>query len=203
MSKAKSVFVCAFTNTPPDGWLGTLPSPDLVMYEAISNAANELFVQEGIEGTVVSPCYAKAPEFQDFLKTANQSVPFISVIGTFPDGTKKFYVSKSASNIKNAIRAMWKGEFGGTDLPTNPGDGDGGWGQGDGGLLCRLIPPLCALGFLPWLALAAVATYKTAESRSTTGKIMWGAPATLLWLGFFERGGVKQIQWWLKKINPS
>ena len=204
MSKAKSVFICIFTDKAPNsGGIYTpelLGSPETGMYQAVSQAGVELF-QEGIEGTTSSMCYAGAPDFQAYLKTVNMSPPFVAIMGTFEDGTKKQFLLKSTTGVKNYIRAMWTGEFGGTGIPTNPGDADGGWGQGDGGLLCKLIPPFCALGFLPWLILAGVATYKTAESRSPLGKATWGIPAGLLWLGFFERGGAKQIQWWINKLG--
>lgn len=203
MSKAKSVYICIFTDKAPNS--GGIYAPELLgapesaMYKAVSDASIELFQQEKIEGTAYSLCNAAAPDFQDYLKATGTARPFIAIMGTFDDGSKKQFVLKSAANVKNYIRAMWTGEFGGTGIPANPGDGDGGWGQGDS-ILCKVIPPLCALGFLPWLALSAIMTYKAVESRSTVGKAMWGIPAALFWQGFFARGGVKQIQWWVKKL---
>lgn len=205
MSKAKSVFICIFTDKAPNNSDIYVPellsAPEAGMYEAVSSAAAELSNQEGIEGTVLTMCYAKAPDFKAYLKSVNLSPPFIAIMGVFPDGSKKNYILKSTADVKNYIRAMWTGDFGGTGAPTNPGDADGGWGEGDGGVLCQLFPPLCALGFLPWLALAAITTYKAVESRSTVGRAMWGVPSALFWQGFFARGGVKQIQYWVKKVG--
>lgn len=204
--KAKAVHICVFTSIPPNA--GGTYAPDLLpvsernLYNAASTAAVEVFQQEGYEGTTLSMCDAGNADFQQFLGTVNASLPFAAIAGTFPDGQKKVYIVKSAAQIKDYLKAMWSGEFGGTGLPSNLGDGDGGWGQGNS-LVCQLLPPLCALGFLPWLALAAVTTYKAAESRSKTGKIMWGIPATLFVVGFFERGGVKQIQWWVRNAGIS
>lgn len=202
--KATAVHICVFTNHAPESWGGyypdIMPNPDREMYAAVRDASSELFQQEGIEGTTFSVCYAKDSQFQQFLSTVSAAPPFIAIAGTFPNGEKKLYIVKSAAQVKGYLRAMWTGEFGGSGLPTNLGDGDGGWGQGHT-LICKILPPLCALGFLPWLALAAVTTYKAAESRSTTGRIVWGVPAALFVLGFFERGGVKQIQWWIKKAS--
>lgn len=201
--KATAVHICVFTSRPPNAGGGyapdTLPNPESGMYAAASTAAVELFNQEGLEGTTLSMCYTQNPQFEQFLSTISATPPFVAIAGTFPGGEKKLYIVKNAAQVKGYLRAMWTGEFGGTGLPTNLGDAEGGWGQGHA-LICQILPPLCALGFLPWLALAAVTTYKAAESRSTTGRIVWGVPAALFVLGFFERGGVKQIQYWLKKI---
>lgn len=200
--KATAVHICVFTSLPPNSAGGyapdALPSTESSMYNAASTAAVELFQQEGIEGTTLSMCYTKNPQFLQFLTTVSATAPFVAIAGTFPGGEKKLYIVKSAAQVKGYLKAMWTGEFGGTGLPTNLGEG--GWGQGDGGILCQLLPPLCALGFLPWLALSVVTTYKAAESRSTAGRAMWGIPAALLWQGFFARGGVKQIQYWVKKL---
>lgn len=200
--KATAVHICIFTSQPPNASGGyapeLLPSSERNLYNAASAAAVEMFQQEGYEGTTLSMCHAGSQQFQNFLSKVSDNPPFAAIAGTFGDG-QKYYLVKQPGQIKSYLRAMWSGEFGGTGLPNNLGDGDGGWGQGHA-LICKILPPLCALGFLPWLALAAVTTYKAAESRSTVGRAMWGVPAGLLWLGFFERGGVKQIQYWLKKI---
>lgn len=205
MSKATSVYICIFTDKTPNAGSvyapDTLGAPETGYYNAVSKAAVDLYQQEGIQGTNFSLCYAKSPNFQEYLKSVKTAPPFIAMIGTFPDGSKKHYVLKSSSRVKDYLRAMWTGDFSKTGAPTtNPGDGEGGWGQGDGGLLCRLFPPACAIGFLPWIALAAVTTYKAVESRSVAGKAIWGVPAFLFWQGFFSRGGVKQIQYWVKKL---
>lgn len=202
MAKANSVFICIFTDVPPIGGgydISILPAQERSLYNAASNAATELFQHEGLEGTNLSLCYAKSPEFSNAVAQMGATPPFAAIGGTFPDGSKKAYTTKNPVLIKQYIKAMWTGEFGGTGLPVNVGDGDGGWGQGDS-ILCELFPPFCALGFLPWLALSAYTTYRAVESRSTAGKTMWGVPAFLFWQGFFARGGVKQIQYLLKKI---
>jgi hypothetical protein len=200
--KAKSVFVCIFTNEPPSAAgsysVEVLPSTERSLYNAVSAAATDLAAQ-GYQGTTLSVCHAGAAQFQDFLSTINTALPFVAIAGTFPDGTKKYYTTRNANQVKDYIRAMWQGEFGGTGVPTNPGYGSGGWGDGDS-ILCKLLPPVCALGFLPWLALAAYTTYRAAEARSTTGRAVWGVPAFLFWQGFIAKGGVKQIEYWIKKI---
>jgi len=204
MSKALQVFTCVFTHTPPDNgvWnIDALPSSEGSMYNAVVNANGAIVAQEGGNAPlIVSMCYAPDPQFKDFIDQVKMSPPFMATMGTFADGSKKYFATKNTSQIGLYIRAMYLGEFGGTGLPTNAGEGDGGWGQGDS-ILCNIIPPLCALGFLPWLVLSAVTTYKAVESRSTVGKTMWGVPAFLLWQGFLARGGVKQIQWWVKKLG--
>lgn len=201
--KAKAVHICIFTKLPPNSGGSyapdILPNPERGLYAASSTAAVEAFTQSGHEGTTLSMCDAGADAFKQFISTVTAIPPFVAIAGTFPDGSQKFYIAKTASQIKPMLLAMWTGEFGGTGLPTNLGDANGGWGQGHS-LACQIFPPLCALGFLPWLALAAITTYKAAESRSTAGRVMWGVPAALFVLGFFERGGVKQIQYWIKKI---
>lgn len=201
--KAQSVHICVFTNKAPNSGDSYAPevlgAPESGMYSAVSSAAVQLS-DEGMEGTTLSVCYARSASFQDFLKTVTATPPFIGIAGTFPDGQKKLYILQSPANVKQYLKAMWLGEFGGTGLPTNMGDGDGGWGTGSA-LICKLIPPLCALGFLPWLALSVYTTYRAAESRSKVGQIMWGIPAAFFVMGFFERGGVKQIQWWAKKAG--
>lgn len=204
MSKATQVFTCIFTNTPPQSGaynVNTLPSQERAMFNAVSDAHGAIVAASGDQPLLLSVCYAKAPEFQAFLSGISLAPPFMAIMGTFPGGEKKYYLTKQPSQAKQYIEAMLSGEFGGTGLPTNAGDGDGGWGQGDGGLLCQLLPPVCALGFLPWLALSVFTTYKAAESRSATGRAVWGVPAFLFWQGFFARGGVKQIQWWVKKVG--
>lgn len=200
--RATSVHICIFTNKPPNAGGAyapeTLGQPEARMYAAASSAAVELS-NEGQEGTTISMCNANAQEFQAFLQQAGVSAPFIAIAGSFGN-QQKFYIVTPAQ-VENYLRAMWLGDFSGTGTPGTLGDGGGdGFGGGDA-LICKILPPLCALGFLPWLALAAVTTYKAAESRSTLGKTMWGVPAGLLWLGFFQRGGVKQIQWWAKKAR--
>lgn len=204
MSKATQVFTCIFTNTPPNGGGGaynvdTLPAQERNMYNAVSNAYQQIVAVSGDQPLVLAICNAKEAQYQSYLSTVSLSPPFVAMIATYPDGSKKTYTTKSL-DVKNRVQALLAGEFGGTGIPTNAGEGEGGWGQGNA-LVCQLIPPLCALGFLPWLALAAVTTYKAAESRSTTGRIMWGIPAALFVVGFFERGGMKQIQWWTKKAG--
>lgn len=201
--KAKSVFVCIFTKQPPTSGgsypINLLPVAERNLYNAVSTAAVEVFQQYGYEGTVLSMCNANDATFNQFLSTNTKPFPLVAIAGTFPDGSTKFFTTNSANQVKNLLRSMWAGEFGGTGIPTNPGDGDGGWGDGDS-VLCRLLPPVCALGFLPWLALSVITTYKAAESRSTVGRVLWGVPAALFVQGFFARGGVKQIQYWIKKL---
>lgn len=203
--KAKTLYICTFTLAQTDN-IDSFPALDRHFYEAAVMGTSELIFQDGfkdMDGNVLtSACSFQNPNFQDFLKVANAPAPpFVAIIGEFPDGQKRLYITKSPQQVKNLIKQMWLGEFGGTTpMPTNLGDGEGGWGEGSS-VLCKIFPPLCALGFLPWLVLAGIATYKTAESRSTLGKATWGIPAALLWLGFFERGGVKQIQWWVKKAG--
>lgn len=203
--KAKTLYICTFTLAQTDN-IDSFPALDRQFYEAAVMGTSELIFQDGfkdMDGNVLtSACSFQNPNFQDFLKVANAPAPpFVAIIGEFPDGQKRLYITKSPQQVKNLIKQMWLGEFGGTTpMPTNLGDGEGGWGEGSS-VVCKIFPPLCALGFLPWLVLAGIATYKTAESRSTLGKATWGVPAALLWLGFFERGGVKQIQWWLKKAG--
>ena len=205
MSKALQVFTCIFTDVPPGAGgsynVDTLPAPERNMYNAVVSGESAIVATEGAAPLVRSICYAGDPQFKTFLSQVNMPRPFMAIMGTFAGGEKRYYTTKNTSKVGQYLRAMYLGEFGGTGLPTNPGDADGGWGTGDGGLLCQLLPPLCALGFLPWLALAAVTTYKAVESRSTVGRAMWGVPAGLLWLGFLERGGVKQMQWWIKKAS--
>lgn len=200
--KATSVHICIFTNKPPNAGGAyspeTLGAPESGMYAAASVAAVNLYTQEGLEGTTLSMCNANAPEFRDFLTQAKTAPPFIAIAGTFGN-VQKFYIAAPAQ-VESYLKAMWLGEFSGTSLPTNLGGGGGGWGQGDSAL-CKILPPLCALGFLPWLALSVYTTYRAAESRSTVGKTMWGVPAFLFWQGFLARGGVKQIQYWVKKIG--
>jgi len=172
------------------------------MFSAVESAHGTIVAQSGGSAPLVQGlCYAGDPQFADFLKQVKMSPPFMASIANYPDGQKKYFATKDKSKIAQYIAALLQGEFGGTGLPTNPGDGDGGWGQGDGGLLCKLLPPLCALGFLPWLAASVYTTYRAYESRSTVGKTMWGVPAFLLWQGFLARGGVKQIQWWIKQVK--
>lgn len=203
MSKALQVFTCVFTDLPPNA--GTVYSPDTLpaternMYNAVKTAYAGIVAAEGSAPLVQSMCFAADPQFQAFLSQANTTLPFIAIMGTFAGGEKRYYVTKSITQVAQYIQAMYAGEFGGTGLPTNPGDGDGGWGQGNA-IICQILPPLCALGFLPWLALAAFTTYRTAEARSGIGKAAWGIPAFLFWQGFLARGGVKQIQYWIKKL---
>lgn len=202
--KAQQVFTCIFTDTPPNGGAGaynidTLPASDRSLYNAVSDAYAQIIAEKGDQPLLLSMCYAPSPNFSQYLSTVTLSRPFIAMIATYPDGTKKAYATK-VKTVKNYVNALLEGEFGGSGIPTNPGDGDGGWGQGDGGLLCKLLPPICALGFLPWLAASVYTTYRAAESRSTAGKAMWGIPAALFWQGFIARGGVQQIKWWMKKI---
>jgi len=201
--KAKSVFVCIFTNEPPNAAgsysVDLLPSMERTLYNSVSAAATALAAQ-GYEGTTLSVCNAKAPNFAQFLATNTTALPFVAIAGTFPDGSTKYYTTRIANQVKDQIRAMWVGEFGGSGTTPNPGDGSGGWGDGDS-ILCKIFPPVCALGFLPWLALAAYTTYRAAEARSTTGRAVWGVPAFLFWQGFIAKGGVKQIEWWVKKAG--
>jgi len=204
MSKAIQVFTCIFTNTPPEGGaynIDTLPAQERTMFNAVSDAHGAIVAASGDQPLLLSLCYAQAPEFQGFMSGVNVTPPFIATVGTFPGGEKKYYVTKIPGQAKQYIQAMLSGAFGGTGIPTNAGDGNGGWGAGDGGLLCKILPPLCALGFLPWLALSVITTYKAAESKSGVGRAMWGVPAFLFWQGFLLNGGVKQIQWWTKKAG--
>ena len=213
MSKAIKIQTCVFADVqlPADGtWHidpNYLPKQVIDLYTALSNGLSELIFKDGLsdmDGKVESfgICPVKNADFQAFLSQTNTAPPFVAIVGVYPSGEKKLYTVKNPAQVKEYARAMWLGEFGGnTPLPSNLGDGDGGWGQGDGGLLCKLLPPVCALGFLPWLALASFSTYKAFEARSTVGKSTWGIPAALLWQVFFARGGVKQIQWWLNKIG--
>jgi hypothetical protein len=204
MSKATQVFTCVFTSQPPGAGgaynVDALPSMERSMFNAVVGAHDAIVATSGDQPLVSSICNAQAAQFQGFMSQVSLSPPFIAIMGTFPGGEKKYYTTKNPTQAKQYIQAMLMGEFGGAGLPTNAGDGDGGWGQGNGGLLCQLLPPLCALGFLPWLALSVITTYKAVESRSTAGRAMWGVPAFLFWQGFLARGGVKQIQYWVKKI---
>lgn len=201
--KAKSVSVCIFTNEPPNAAgsysINLLPQQERNFYNSVSNAASELALQ-GYEGTTVFICNANAPEFSQFIATNTTALPFVAIAGTFPDGTKKYYATRNANQVKNQIKAMWVGEFGGSGNTTNPGDGSGGWGDGEA-WICKILPPLCALSFLPWLALTAYSTYRAAESKSTTGRLIWAAPAVLFWQGFVAKGGIQQIQWWINKSS--
>ena len=195
--KAKSVTICIFTNLPPNTGGGayapeSLPQPERGMYAATSAAATELFQQEGLEGTVLGMCNAQAAEFAQFIKSQTATPPYIAIAGTFPDGSQRAYILKSANGVKNYIRAMWLGEFGGTGAPVNLGEGTGGYGSGSN-ILCQLFPPLCMLGFWPWLALVAFTTYRTAEARSIVGRGLWGTAAFFTWKEFLDRGGLQQL----------
>ena len=195
--KAKSVTICIFTNLPPNTGGGayapeSLPQPERGMYAATSAAATELFQQEGLEGTVLGMCNAQAAEFAQFIASQTATPPYIAIAGTFPDGSQRAYILKSATGVKNYIRAMWSGEFGGTGVPVNLGEGTGGYGSGSN-ILCQIFPPLCTLGFWPWLALVAFTTYRTAEARSIVGRGLWGAAAFFTWKEFLDRGGLQQL----------
>lgn len=198
--KAKSVNICVFTNAKPTAAgsysVDMLPSMERALYNSVSNAASALAAQ-GYEGTILSVCNANAPEFAQFMAANTIALPFVSIVGTFPDGSMKYYSTRNTNQVKDLIKAMWVGEFGGSGNTTNPGDGNGGWGDGES-LICKVFPPLCALGFLPWVLLAGYTTYRAAEARSTTGRAVWAVPAFLFWQGFIAKGGVKQIQWWVK-----
>ncbi len=195
--KANSVTVCVFTNTPPNAGAGNyspelLPSPERSWYDPIATAASELAYDEGLEGTLFGVCYAKSAEFQQFVQEAGQAPPFVAVAANYPNGAQKVFVKKSVSNIKNLIRAAWLGETGGTG-EANPGGSEDGWGSGEGSWLCNLLPPLCQVGFWPWLAVCVFTTYRTAEANSKFGKALWGAGAVFSWQTFFARGGHKQL----------
>lgn len=196
--KAKSVHICIFTNVAPGAAGGydinALPSAERNLYQAASDAGYQVFQQNGYEGTTLSLCYAKAANFQQFLSTVSETPPFAAIAATYPGGAQKFYLTKSPAKVKNMLLALWSGDFGGSGTPGDlSGDGSGG-GYGSGSnILCEIFPPLCSLGFWPWLALTAFVTYRTFEARSIVGRGLWGTAAFFTWKEFAARGGLKQL----------
>jgi len=206
MEKAKLITTCVFSNQapPPDGYSyqSVLTAQEKAMYEAVADAFGEVLSEFGDFAGQSFVCYAQNPQLSSVMQyagvTASQ-VPFILIAGNYENGASRLFVVKSTSvtEIKAKIKALLTGDFGQAGMPK---EGGGGFGGGGNSILCKLIPPLCAVSFLPWLILATVATYKAVESRSTVGRAMWGVPAFLFWQGFLARGGVQQIQYWVKKL---
>lgn len=61
-------------------------------------------------------------------------------------------------------------------------------------VLCKLVPPLCSAGGWVWLVLAVGATFKASATKNTVARVAYGGAAFLLWKGWIERGGLKQLQ---------
>lgn len=190
--KATSVQICIFT--PHDlKSIGLYPPAEQYLYQMFGNAILELRQRHGANNT---------PVFLDFCpidQAANASVlsqnggsimnlPAVQIYAKYPDGTGgQYFLKKGFSDIasdkplvteKTALQYTEALLYRLSPV-TEP-------------ILCKLLPPLCSLGWYVWLGAAVYTTYKTTQARNI-GKYAWGTAAALTWQAFVARGGLNEL----------
>ncbi len=122
-------------------------------------------------------------------------LPGAVITADYPDGSKKQYVL-GKDFVDKLTGGIWTAQklypyIKTLLLNSQPSDNQQT-------VLCKLLPPLCSVGGWVWLALAAGATLKASSSKGV-GKAAWTAGAGLLWLEWYQRGGLEQLKSIVKK----
>lgn len=190
--KAKQVVICIFT--PKDmGNVGQYPAQEQYLYQMFGNAIVELRKLHGND----------VPVFLDFCPVAgNQNngvvleqnggsilnLPAVQIYAKYPDGTAGQYFLKkgitdqgSSTPLVDEQKALAYTQALLYHLSPTPQT-----------LLCKILPPLCSLGWYVWLGAALYTTYRTTQARNV-GKYVWGGAAALTWNEFIQRGGLKEL----------
>lgn len=191
--KAKYVQICIFT--PQDKVSVSLyPAEEQRLYQMFGNAIVEL---QKLHGNYV-------PVFLDFCPTNNPdnvavleqnggsvlNLPAVQIYAVYNDDTGGQYFLKkgiTGSVDVNESKALAYVQALLYRLSPTPDP-----------LLCKILPPLCSLGWYFWIGAAAYTTYRTTQARNV-GKYLWGAAALLTWQGFIARGGLKELSSKIKK----
>lgn len=190
--KATQVQICIFT--PQDkGSVGLYPSQEQYLFQMFGNAIVDLRKELG----------NSLPVFLDFCPVAgNQNnllvleenggsplnLPAVQLYAKYPDGTvSQYFLKKGIADINSATPLVDESKarayveallYRAAPVPET--------------LLCKIIPPLCALGWYAWLGAALYTTYRTTQARNV-GKYVWGGAAALTWNEFIQRGGLKEL----------
>lgn len=190
--KATQVQICIFT--PQDkGSVGLYPSQEQYLFQMFGNAIVSLRQQLG----------NSLPVYLDFCPVAgNQNnlivleenggsplnLPAVQLYAKYPDGTaSQYFLKKGITDINSDTPLVDEPKarayveallYRAAPVPET--------------LLCKIIPPLCALGWYAWLGAALYTTYRTTQARNV-GKYVWGGAAALTWNEFIQRGGLKEL----------
>lgn len=190
MGKAKLTYLqlCVFTPTDLDPVSGPMPQDE----QTIWNAAEPLVYGAQAEDLPVTMyiCPLTIPQNQIAVSKAGiVDLPALQLYAEYEDGSKKYYnLQKTVQDKLTGI--SWTTE----DLrpyfesllynkdPTNPS------------LLCRLFPPLCAVGPLLWLGGAAVCAFQAVTTENKTRRLVFGAGAGVMGYEFYKKGGVDALK---------
>ena len=190
--KATSVQICIFT--PHDlKSIGLYPPAEQYLYQMFGNAIIELRQRHGAGNT---PVYL---DFCPIDQAVNASIlsqnggsimnlPAVQLYAKYADGTGgQYFLKKGLTDIgsdtplvteKTALQYTEALLYRLSPV-TEP-------------ILCKLLPPLCSLGWYVWLGAAIYTTYKTTQARNV-GQYAWGTAAALTWQAFIARGGLKEL----------
>lgn len=194
MSQIKAQYVQACIFTPQDkGGPAQYPAQEQYLYQMFGNAIVELRKLHG----------PNVPVFLDFCPVAGNSdnlvileqnggsilnLPAVQIYAKYSDGTSgQYFLKKGITDVNNSMpivnesKALAYMQALLYRLSPTPET-----------LLCKLLPPLCSLGWYFWAAAGAYSVYRTTQARNV-GKIVWGAASALTINEFIQRGGLKEL----------
>ncbi len=188
--KAKSIQICIFT--PKDlNSVNAYPHQEQYLYYTFYNILVDLVKLHGDIPVVLDFCPVAGTSNLQVLEQNGGSplnLPAVQLWAEYADGTaSQYFLKKSLTDInsdapilddKKAL-AYVQALLYRLSPTTQP-------------ILCKILPPLCSLGWYFWLGAAAYTTYRTTQARNV-GKYVWGAAALLTWQGFIARGGLKEL----------
>lgn len=190
--KAKSVQICIFT--PQDkSSVSQYPAQEQYLYQMFGNAIVELRKIHGNSLPVfIDFCPVSDADNAVVLEQNGGSVlnlPAVQIYATYTDGTAgQYFLKKGPTDIgsstplvdeKKALSYTQALLYRLSPIPET--------------LLCKILPPLCSLGWYVWAAAAGYSIYRTTQARNV-GKYVWGAAAVLTANEFIQRGGLKELQ---------
>ena len=195
--KAQQILICIFT--PQDkSSVGLYPAQEQHVFNMFGNAIVDLRKLHGNNLPVyLEFCPVSNPDNVVVLEQNGGSVlnlPAVQLYAKYSDGTTgQYFLKKGLSDVGSStplvdepkalayVKALLY------RLSPTPQT-----------LLCKILPPLCSLGWYIWLAAGIYTTYQTTQARNV-GKYVWGAAAALTWNEFIQRGGLKEL---MNKVKP-
>ena len=188
--KATQVAICIFV--PQDkANVGQYSAEVQALYQMFGNAIVTLRQRHGSDVPVyLDFCPTTTPSNVAVLEQNGGSVlnlPAVQLYAKYNDGTAgQYFLKKGITDAFGSLSVTESQALAYTEallyhLSPTPQT-----------LLCKILPPLCSLGWYIWLGAAAYTTYQTTQARNV-GKWIWGAAAALTWNEFVQRGGLKEL----------